>query len=167
MKEKIFTGSDRAHEMNFSTYRLFMEFLAKAMNHTPDWSNVDKKHSLNAFVDYGRWLAECECGNAYYVEPDDPLGYCPNCGNMITGGAARPIVFPANRASIEEALLERKLIGDPIVIRNLGTQVALYPKHVHPEVLPRHWEAQTPDELRAEHSKVRDIMQEMKKLKND
>lgn len=162
---KIFTGLDRANELNFPSYRLFVEFLASRLNRRIDWKAVDAAHPIRAIVDYGRWLAECECGESYYVEPTDPLGYCVTCGNRVVegmNGKVRPVIFPANRLTIEAALLERELVGDAGTIQRLGTQAVLFPKIVHPKELPRHWDGQTVDQLRAEHRKVKEIMNSMK-----
>lgn len=167
MTEKIFTGLDRAQELGFISYRLLMEKLASVLNHKPDWNAVDSTRPLTAFVSHGRWGVTCECGESFYAEPTDPLAYCPTCGNILIDGKVRPVAFPANRLVIEQALLERKMAGDPGTIRKLGTQVHMFGKLAYPEVLPRHWDGQTVEELRAEHRKVREIMDEMKKQRGE
>lgn len=66
--------------------------------------------ALVAKVDHGQWIAHCDqCGTPMWVEPDDPFLYCYGCGNYITGGRPRPVIFPAPevRARIEQLLLER------------------------------------------------------------
>lgn len=57
-----------------------------------------------AFVDFGRWVAKCECGGLGYVDPDTPIYFCVRCGNGGTG-CARPVQFPANLDEIEEMIL--------------------------------------------------------------
>ena len=61
--------------------------------------------ALEARIDLGRWLVECEiCKAAVVADPDDPVFLCPSCGS---GGKWRPVIFPADRAVIEEILLLR------------------------------------------------------------
>lgn len=166
MTDKIFTGKDRATELGYLSYQEFIAQRGKTFNHIPNWGDVETKEPITAEVDGGRWLAQCECGEYYYVEPDFPFGYCIECGNAsIKGGKVRTVIFPANRLLIEEALTERKLAGDPGTIRRLGSQAYLHARLVHPEVMPRHWKGQSVDELKAEHKKVKSIISEMKKNK--
>jgi len=64
---------------------------------------------VQAFVNFGRWLAECDlCGNHEYVDPDTPIFFCANCGNGDSR-AARPVEFPADRERIEKALIARPI----------------------------------------------------------
>jgi hypothetical protein len=166
MDEKIYSGIDRARELGM-TYREFVEFLCKNARHKPNWGQVDTNSPIKAIVAGGRWLAECECGGTYYVEPTDPLAFCDTCGNLLQSGKMRPVVFPPNRVAIEATLLERKMVGDPGTIAKLGTQAALFGKLVFPAVMPRNWDGETPEELRAQHAKVKQIMTEMKQLRKD
>lgn len=70
---------------------------------------VDEVNWVAAFIDTGRWGAQCECGGAEYVEPDDPVFWCFSCGNMAFGGALRRVHFPDDMADIELLLLERPI----------------------------------------------------------
>lgn len=162
--DKIFSGFDRAQELGFISYRDFIEHLAGAFRHKPDWTAVDQNKPLNAIVRDGRWLVECDCGEFYYVHWADPLGFCPTCGNVTSDGRVRPIIFPTDRAAIEAALLERQMEGDPGTIRKLGSQAPLFSRLAHPKFMPRHWDGETADELRAQHKKVKEITAELKKL---
>ncbi len=56
---------------------------------------------VSARIDYGRWIADCECGGAEYVDPEEPIFFCMACGNKITSGRARKVVFPKNRVEVE------------------------------------------------------------------
>lgn len=60
-----------------------------------------------ARVDVGRWIADCPCGGASYVDKDEPIFYCLGCGNYTNGGDARPVTFPGDAEVIEEELLKR------------------------------------------------------------
>lgn len=63
---------------------------------------------VNAFVNHGRWIAQCECGGAEVVDPKDPFFLCLNCHNDEFGGRMRLVRFPADQRLVEAALLERK-----------------------------------------------------------
>lgn len=65
--------------------------------------------SVSARIDFGRWLADCECGGAEYVDPDEPSFFCNSCGNAEFNGELRSVIFPdeATMAAIEKALLAR------------------------------------------------------------
>lgn len=59
-----------------------------------------------ARIDHGRWLADCECNGAEYVDPNEPIFFCLSCGNTEYQGRMRPVIFPApeTRAKIEANL---------------------------------------------------------------
>lgn len=59
-----------------------------------------------ARIDHGRWIADCECNGAEYVDPGEPIFYCLSCGNTEYQGHVRPVVFPPPdvRAAIEAGL---------------------------------------------------------------
>ncbi|MFE5675115.1 hypothetical protein ACFQ7B_07505 [Streptomyces erythrochromogenes] len=52
--------------------------------------------SIYARINHGRWVADCPCGSAQVVTPDDPRFACPECGY----GWAR-LEFPASPAAAE------------------------------------------------------------------
>jgi hypothetical protein len=62
-----------------------------------------------AEIDFGQWLAHCECGGAEMVDPNEPIFFCFGCGNRANDGYLRPVIFPkaAERAKIERLVLER------------------------------------------------------------
>lgn len=104
---KIFTGADKAKEFGIGTYRDFAIELAKNAN--KPWNGEWSGSKVYARVDFGRWIADCECGGASYVDPDDDFFYCATCGNAAHNGKARHVIFPDvdERQAIEEELLKR------------------------------------------------------------
>lgn len=90
---------------------------------------------ITAYVDFGRWLARCECGQCNYVDPDEAVMYCARCGNR-NSGLARPVLFPSDRTKIEEALLRRAVTENPAAMNIV--QAALLAKPKNP-VLTRNW----------------------------
>lgn len=88
-----------------------------------------------AFVDFGRWLARCECGQHNYVDPSDPVMFCARCGNG-NSGVARPVIFPACRNEIEKLLLARPVIESPAARSIVEKALLAKPKIT---VLTRNW----------------------------
>jgi hypothetical protein len=66
---------------------------------------------VTARVDFGRWIADCECGGAEYVDPEHTFFFCQSCGNQAFGGQLRSVIFPdeETRAQIEVALTAREV----------------------------------------------------------
>lgn len=62
-----------------------------------------------AEIDFGRWIARCECGGAEMVDPDEPVFFDFSCANRENNHALRPVIFPEpeERAEIERLVLER------------------------------------------------------------
>jgi hypothetical protein len=109
--EKIFSGNDKARELGFKSFREMTIGLAERKGLKPG-VETDKSR-VYARVDFGRWIADCECGAANYVEPSDPVYFCATCGNAASGGKWRGVVFPENRAEIEAELLKRDVLVNP------------------------------------------------------
>lgn len=67
-----------------------------------------KGKPVEARIDWGRWVADCECGGAEAVDADEPIFFCFSCGNSKNGGALRPVVFPSKDElkRIEAAILD-------------------------------------------------------------
>ena len=59
-----------------------------------------------ARIDHGRWIADCECKGAEYVDPEEPVFFCLSCLNAGNNGQMRPVKFPpaSARAKIEAEL---------------------------------------------------------------
>lgn len=109
--DKIFSGKDKAQELGFKNFREMMTGLAERKGFKPGLE-MDKSR-VYARVDFGRWIADCECGSANYVEPSDPVYFCATCGNAASGGKLRGVTFPENRAEIEAELLRRDVLVNP------------------------------------------------------
>jgi hypothetical protein len=69
-----------------------------------------------AYVNHNRWMADCECGGAAVVDPENPDRgfFCFGCYNIIHTGLPRRVVYPDAevRCGVERALLLRP---DPAV----------------------------------------------------
>jgi hypothetical protein len=133
MITRILDGEDKAKEEGYASYRQRMERLhANGKQWRGEITDVDP---VAAEIDYGRWIAKCECGGAEYVSAQHPYFFCFSCGNEQFSGKARRVTFPEvkERKEIEAALLERDQ-------REPGgekaTQAAL---HARPTKLPRNW----------------------------
>jgi len=74
----------------------------------PFTGNIAEKKTVNARVDFGRWMADCpDCNGCEYVDPDDPFFFCLSCGNVMLEGYARKVIFPKNMTDIEAELIRR------------------------------------------------------------
>ena len=96
----------------------------------PFTGKVAERKTVNARVDFGRWMADCpDCNGCEYVDPDDPFFFCLSCGNVMLEGYARRVVFPKNMAEIEKELVRRPvndLIGSNDVDRAMKAR-PIYP----------------------------------------
>lgn len=60
-----------------------------------------------AYVNHGRWVAQCECMSAQLVTAADQRFYCVECFNVAFDGRWRAVTFPAPHELEEiEAVLE-------------------------------------------------------------
>lgn len=127
MIEKIYTGTDKAIEMGFGTYRDLIIEMAKTTGNP--WNGEwDETSFVYARIDFGRWIADCECGGASYVDISDDFFFCPLCGNQANEGKARHVIFPDDRLrqEIEKELLQRKvkprfgLVGTDAALNAVG-----------------------------------------------
>ena len=74
----------------------------------PFTGKIAEKKTVNARVDFGRWMADCpDCNGCEYVDPDDPFFFCLSCGNVTLEGYARRVIFPKNMVEIEKELIRR------------------------------------------------------------
>jgi hypothetical protein len=110
----IYTGDDRAQELNFGRYRDML--MAMAHERGKPWNgkiNEDPTKAIHARIDFGRWIGDCPCGAACYVSYNDPIFYCAVCGNAFAAGNAVRVIIPESeeRERIEAALEERELAG--------------------------------------------------------
>jgi len=70
-----------------------------------------KASRVKAYINHGRWVANCECGGAEVVSPSDPIFMCLSCFNAADKGELRKVEFPKDRKLIEAVLLNRKEPG--------------------------------------------------------
>lgn len=166
--QKIFSGDDRARELGYKSYREFVAGIAKRLNLQFDPRISEDAPPLRAVVRDGRWLAECECGEFYYVSPSDPIGFCHGkCGNAFIGGLTRRIIFPDDREEIEQALLERELNGPQTAFDRLGTQYAGVIHKFEPIGAPRNWDGESVKEMREEHKRIKEIKEEIRRVEKE
>lgn len=126
--DKIYTGNDRARELGFENYHAFLEAIS---GQKIDTGKMDKKNPVYARIDFSRWIADCGCGAAGYVDPKVNWFFCPSCKNISTEGRVRLVIFPDNAQAIEAEVLRREA---QMPIGMFGTQGALNAKG-----LPRSW----------------------------
>ena len=63
--------------------------------------------SVRARIWQGQWIADCECGGASFVEPEEPVFFCFSCANRTHNGRVRNAIFPEQREEIEKLILLR------------------------------------------------------------
>lgn len=63
---------------------------------------------LHAYVNRGRWLADCPCNGADTVTRDDPVFWCWDCHNTWCGGLLARVVFPPDAEDAARLLGRRK-----------------------------------------------------------
>mgnify|MGYP001560413045 FL=1 len=171
--DKIYTGNDRAKELHLKNHREAIAFAcAKSGERWNGRTHTDPAFTLDAFVDFGRWLVICECGNVMYAEPLDPIAFCNQCGNaLVPNHDARLVNFPENRVEIEAALLERETSGHPLIKNKMAdkhgaSQLALMPQF-KPVVVSRSWKpGETVEDLRNEHARMKEEKEEREKIKD-
>lgn len=106
--DKILTARDFVKTMGFDSLRDYYRARTSAPGYeTPFVDAEPEGEPVDAFVDYGRWIARCECGGAEAVDYDDPIFYCLACGNMTNNGKPRPVNMPDEWQEIERLLLKR------------------------------------------------------------
>lgn len=112
---RIISAKDYAKREGVSSVRELVKrwsarMYQKGQLDTPFVDGPSVGKALVAKINHGQWIAHCDqCRTAMWVEPDDPFLYCYGCGNRITGGRPRPVIFPDPevREKIEQILLER------------------------------------------------------------
>jgi len=88
---------------------------------------------VKARIDFGRWIALCECGGAEAVDPLDAVFYCVSCGNERTKGKLRKVDFPTDYKQIEKNIMSR-----PLKRRGTGDNISQQRLAV-PRGEPRNW----------------------------
>jgi hypothetical protein len=109
--DKIFTARDDAKRKKFPSVTAYVRGLSVmaaqrgAIAFPWDGRTVNGE-AVEAFVDHGRWLAQCPiCNGAEYVDAETPIFFCCSCGNGDVR-SARPVKFPSNREEVEAELLK-------------------------------------------------------------
>lgn len=89
----------------------YRERLFKRKNIAVQIKDIDRPRGapVLARIELGQWIADCECGGAEFVDPDEPIFFCFSCGNRANDNVPRPVTFPppAERQIIERLVLER------------------------------------------------------------
>ncbi len=102
----------------------------KTMIRYPFTGKVAERKTINARVDFGRWMADCpDCNGCEYVDPGDPFFFCLSCGNATLEGYARKVIFPKDMAAIEKELMNRPvndMAGSNVVERAKSAKL-IYP----------------------------------------
>ena len=83
----------------------------------PPLDDVDETAPpLDAEVNHGRWVWLCPCRRGSEADPplgggvvfvERPLGWCPRCANVESGGRWRVIRLPSERVELEALLALR------------------------------------------------------------
>lgn len=148
---KIYDADDKAQEERTLDGRVMFQSHRERMAY--DWNKITSpifrvkkiavwsgeigtENPVSAFVDCGRWIAQCNCGGYEYVTDKDPIFFCHECGNELTGGRSRPVIFPENKAAIEDELLTREIIEIPALANAPATYRA---RMAIPVDKPRSW----------------------------
>jgi hypothetical protein len=143
----ILDGTDRAREIGFDTYEeLVLKWAKKA---DAPWNGIrGEVMPVQAYVNGYRWLAKCECGNIFYVTPDDTFFYCFECGNASTNGNSRPVTFPdENKRMKISRLLEQR----PVLVKKKRMKPTQQQASAIPEIIRRDWNGETIQEIKAIH----------------
>lgn len=78
------------------------EWLQKAAIRKGVQLNLDMSEvEVVARIDHGRWIADCKCNGAEYVDPSEPIFFCLSCMNVDYGGKLRPVKFPPAEIRLE------------------------------------------------------------------
>lgn len=144
--DRILTGRDMAARHGLKDYRSWL--IKNSTRLGVPWNGkVTKQDPVLARIDFGRWIADCGCGGAEYVDPDEKIFYCQNCGNVDYKGAARAVIFPENRSEIENTVLERAVdnrIGTDAITKTLRVRLL--------DGIPRSWDpGETVEDLKRQH----------------
>lgn len=104
---RILTANDLARARGYSDQRDMLRHMTARGYDTPITNSTPTGGAVTAYIDYGRWIARCECGGAEAIDPADPIFYCLSCGNHVNAGHPRPVILPDDMAGIERELMRR------------------------------------------------------------
>lgn len=112
---------------------------SKGLLDTPFIGEITESDPVHAEVDWGRWVAKCECNGVEYVSKEEKLFYCFSCGNSKCGGKGRIVIFP-NEKKMEHI---EKLLNEREMMPGAGTEKLSRVLHAKPKKpgLSRTWSA--------------------------
>jgi hypothetical protein len=119
-KAKIPDNKILMHEDMFMLdYGKFVRGLAsKKSMHMPAQDGV-MNGEVVAYINHGRWIAECPDCNGAQVASEELRFWCVSCGNASVLFAWKEVVMPKSKKSIEGVLLDRPTARpDKAVTRN-------------------------------------------------
>ena len=148
MEEHILTAMDYARREKCRSVAERIEKLARRNGFkAPDGKTSGK--AVQARVNRGRWIADCECGGAEAVSREEPVFFCFSCGNEANKGKLRGVLFPEDANEVEKALLERKLKLGP------GRDEIVKAMQAVPETYHREWApGESAKDIRAQNMEV-------------
>ncbi len=85
-------------------------------NDVPIPSENSDMGTVKARLHRGRWIVDCpesDCFGACVVTSLDPVYFCPDCGS-----GWYKVIFPKNKAKIEEEVLKRRVTRQGLVHAN-------------------------------------------------
>ncbi len=158
MSSSFITAKNMATREGLSSTKERIELIRAKFIHTHPlaaqkigkWAEVKPVY---ARVDFGRWIADCECGGAEYIDPEYPLFFCNSCGNNEYNGQLRPTIIPdaGEREAIEKVLIKRPVDNSR---GSDAIQKAILSRPIIAR-LARSWEpGETIDDLKAQNRKA-------------
>jgi len=162
-KMKVINAQDYMKREHVNTMKERINKICKKMGDTLDTPFVDCEpvgKPVYAEVNFGQWLAVCECGGAESVDPDEPIFYCFSCGNYTNHGKPRKVIFPPKKEikDIETVLLKRPVIikgGTHMIERTINARPAIIDNK---GVLSRSWKpGETVKDLRKENESIKAV----------
>ena len=98
------------HEDMFRVpFKIFHEnfWIGRQGTSPPDMA--DATGTVKAYINHGRWVVECPagCGHAIAASVSNPYFLCTMCGTKTNSGQWFHVTFPAERAEIEQLLVQR------------------------------------------------------------
>lgn len=89
-------------------------------------TNPDPQTAISAYVNHGRWIAECpDCKGAQLACRNDRRFLCNECGNVAVGNLWRTVIWPDNVAGIESMLESRPRVNQNWEPGETGAQVGM------------------------------------------
>lgn len=149
---------ERCSDLRARYKKICSEMMKRNVMETPfvDCEPVGKP--VHAEVNFGQWIAQCECGGAESVHWDEPIFYCCSCGNYANHGKPRAVIFPSKKEikDIETVLLKRPVIvkgGTHMIERTVNARPAIIDEK---GVLSRSWiPGETVKDLRKENESIK------------